>query len=793
MVVPIEQFVKQLEDIGILAGETIKDFMPPNASPIDAKELAKELVRRKKLTTFQAEEVYRGKGMSLLLGNYVLMEEIGAGGMGQVFKAQHRRMNRLVAIKLLPPATMKDKVAIERFEREIKASAKISHPNVVAAYDSDCANGVHFLVMELVEGKDLAALVKRNGPFSISQAVNCVLQAARGLEVAHKKGIIHRDIKPNNLLMDTEGTVKILDMGLARLGVDVDGNPQADLTSTGTIMGTVDYMAPEQALDTKTADARADVYALGCSMFYLLTGKATYDGDTIMKKLLAHREQPIPSLVACRPDASQQLDAVFQKMVAKKLEDRYQSMSEVIADLEPLEAGNQPTVTIQRSASINLDNSANTGFTTQLVLQTIRQSTVKNSVPVTKSKILQPPWKNIKILIGAALFGALLLAGIVISLDTKDGKLIVEVDQPDAMVQVLDLEGKVEISQKGGGRKIVISVDPGKHWLKVVKDGFTTYGQEFELEKGGKKEITAKLMPLEEKPTNAGTQPTPEVPGDQTPLFFQTPTFEPWAVEVAALPAEKQIEAVAKKLMELNSGFDGTVAGFPSGWTIGKSTPKIENGVVTEIGFVTDNVTDISPVRALVELKAFWCADSGGAIGKLSDLSPLRGMVLTKLTCSGTRVSDLLPLQGMPLFQFMCDGTNVESLSPLQDMSLTYLNCGTTLVSDLSPLSGMPLTMLWLYDTKVSDLEPLRGMKLTVLDCNTTQVTNLSPLVGMTLEKLHIHYNAITDLAPLKEMPLKTLQLGFNPQRDAELLRSIQTLEIINGKPVAEFWREVEE
>ena len=159
MALSLEQFAKQLEDSGILAGDTLQDFLPPRAAPQSAQDLAKELILQKKLTTFQAEEVSKGKGKSLTLGNYVLMEKIGAGGMGQVFKARHRRMDRLVAVKLLPPAMTRDQAAIARFDREVKAAAKLRHANIVAADDADAANGVHFLVLELIEGSDLSALV----------------------------------------------------------------------------------------------------------------------------------------------------------------------------------------------------------------------------------------------------------------------------------------------------------------------------------------------------------------------------------------------------------------------------------------------------------------------------------------------------------------------------------------------------------------------------------------------------------------------------------------------------------
>lgn len=339
----VEQFVADVAESELLSeGEVraILEELPAEKRTGDAQALARELVRRKKVSNFQASAIYQGKVQSLSFGNYLVLEKLGEGGMGMVFKARHRRLNRIVALKVLPPAATKSLEAVKRFHREVEAAARLTHPNIVAAYDAGEEHGVHFLVMEYVAGQDLSRLVKQDGPLSVDRATSCILQAARGLEHAHVSGVVHRDIKPANLLLDDEGTVKILDMGLARLS-DADTVERQELTHTGNIMGTIDYMSPEQALQTKTADARADIYSLGCALHFLVAGRVVFEGDTMMAKLLAHREQAIPPLRSPLGTVPPALDAVFRRMIAKNVADRYQSMGEVIRDLEGCLSGKE--------------------------------------------------------------------------------------------------------------------------------------------------------------------------------------------------------------------------------------------------------------------------------------------------------------------------------------------------------------------------------------------------------------------------------------------------------------------
>lgn len=323
----------------------------------DARALAKELLQRAWLTPYQVNQLLQGRGGDLVLGQYVIQERLGEGGMGQVFKAQQRRLNRVVALKVIRKDRLANPEAVRRFHREVQAVAQLSHPNVVVAYDADQVCNTHFFAMEYVEGTDLARLVRESGPLPAVFACDYIRQAALGLQHAHERGLVHRDIKPSNLLVAWaasrrskvpagaaparaagEGTtgrpiVKILDMGLARLDSADDDDSTSQLTQEGSVMGTLDYLAPEQAQNSRLADIRSDLYSLGCTFYFILTGQVPFPGGTATEKLLRHRLDDPPSVDKLRPDVPAGVAAVIRKLLAKKPEDRFQTPAELEAAL----------------------------------------------------------------------------------------------------------------------------------------------------------------------------------------------------------------------------------------------------------------------------------------------------------------------------------------------------------------------------------------------------------------------------------------------------------------------------
>jgi serine/threonine-protein kinase len=305
----------------------------------DSAAVSAWLVEHGPLTQWQTNKLLQGKHKGFTLGKYKLMELLGKGGMSSVYLAEHQLMRRRCAIKVLPMKRVNDSSYLERFHREARAVASLDHPNVVRAYDIDHEldgdREIHFLVMEYVKGQSIQDMVTDHGVLSIENAAEYFRQAALGLESAHKSGLVHRDVKPGNLLVDLGGVVKVLDLGLARFNESTDesGAPLT-VTHDEKVLGTADYLAPEQALDSHSVDHRADIYGLGCTMYFALTGHPPFREGTLTQRLMWHQVKEPPEISESRAevdqtDAGRALVGIIKKLMAKPVDDRHQSMKEV--------------------------------------------------------------------------------------------------------------------------------------------------------------------------------------------------------------------------------------------------------------------------------------------------------------------------------------------------------------------------------------------------------------------------------------------------------------------------------
>lgn len=336
MPLTVEEFQSRLVRSGILDAETLDtarrclNAADPGA---DAEPWGRELVNLKILSRFQAASLLQPRVPALVLHNYILEERLWAGRMAEVFKARHRHLQRTVAIKVLSASLMHSPEDVERFHREVEVAGKLEHPNVITAYDANEYNGVPFLVMQHVAGVDLDVLVRLSGPLSIEDAVQCILQAARGLAHTHDCGVVHRDIKPGNMILGTDGVLRILDLGLAGFASPPNDFVAEKKTVAPVVpMGTPGFHAPEQARLNAAPDPRSDLCSLGYTLYYLLIG-TTVDDETKADRTSATGLRAQPSLRRLRPDVPESLDALFQKTTAYSPDNRYQSANALIEDL----------------------------------------------------------------------------------------------------------------------------------------------------------------------------------------------------------------------------------------------------------------------------------------------------------------------------------------------------------------------------------------------------------------------------------------------------------------------------
>lgn len=329
---PVEKYISVIRKSGLVdVGEfegLLKELAGGNGEQtIGTENLAQQLIARGLLTEWQNRKLLAGKYKGFFLGNFRILGRIGRGGMSEVYLARQLDLDRLVAIKVLLKKQAGVSSSLPRFQREARVTASLNHPNLIQAYDFAQEDDLYYFSMEYVEGLDLEKRVRQQGPLPYGQAVDYIRQAADGLEYAHEQKLIHRDVKPSNLLVDKNDTVKILDLGLAQL--TDPGEQKLTLEFGEKWLGTADYQAPEQCIHSHHIDKRADIYGLGCTLFFLLTGRPPFTGGTTFERMMKHIRDDPPDVKEFRPNAPDDLLAILNVMLAKKPEDRYQSAEEV--------------------------------------------------------------------------------------------------------------------------------------------------------------------------------------------------------------------------------------------------------------------------------------------------------------------------------------------------------------------------------------------------------------------------------------------------------------------------------
>lgn len=769
----LRDFARRLLELELVPREVLREQLA--GSPGSPRVLARALIAADHLTRFQAEMVLRGAGDRLQIGNYRLEEPLGAGGMGQVFRGRHRRLQQPVALKVLSPELCWNKTAIRRFEREVRLASQVSHPNLVRALDAEEQQGRWFLVMELVPGQDLSKRIRKDGPLSVAQAVDCIQQVAQGLQSAHSQGILHRDIKPGNLLLSESGQVKVLDLGLA-ISLSPDASDSStdrtttQLTATGVGLGTVDYMSPEQASDARLVDERSDLYSLGCTLYFLLIGQPPYRGSNPVETLIAHKTAPIPSLRTVRPDVPPALDEMFARLVAKSPEQRYRSCADLLTDLRRLQAQGPSQAAAPTQSPRGSSNPPQSSGPASEDSDAVWSGLTIDPTPVrarSARSTARLPAVPRRWLWGALATTAVLALVLVWWLVSRPDPttLVLEVSPRDAFVELVNDRGTVVTRGAAQKGQVTLQALPGAYQVRLSQDRFEA--QEFPVRLTAGKTNRGKFA-LAESTDPSFEDPEPE---DLT-LWFHSREFDDWNKQLRDLPVAQQYQQIGQKLQELNPGMldELQVHGHP---------PHVRFMLGIE------KVRDLSPLRALKDnpylkhVEDIFCHKSPDTPGLLADLSPLRGLKLKHLRVIYSPLRDLSPLREMPLESLDILGTQVEKLDPLASCQyLKKLSLNRVRVLSLEPLQDLRLEELYLDESSVYDLVPLKKMTslrvLTMFNCR--QIRSLLPLSDIPLVHLIIDRSGVESLDDLKVDQLESLQAILAPISSVQRLKDARKL-----------------
>jgi serine/threonine protein kinase len=570
----------------------------------------------------------------LQLRDYRLLRKIGEGGMGTVYEALHTRLERVVALKILPPERMANAQAVARFQQEMRAAGAFDHPAIVRATDAGDVDGTHFLVMEYVEGIDLSSLSRQTGPLPVAEACALIRQAALGLEHVHERGIVHRDIKPSNLMLTPQGQVKVLDLGLALLqeqSASVDG-----LTTVGQFMGTLDYMAPEQADDSHEVDSRADIYSLGATLYKLLCGRPPYSGrnfNTPLKKFKGLALLPVPPISQHRPDLPEPLVSVIERMLSKDPHDRFQSLAEVAEALERFAAEADLEQLLKSAAGRDETHaSANDGLPGAMI-PVAADDSQRSLDPGPQPKGAAHRWGRWTAIVAIGLL-TLIAAGVTLHIATDAGELVIESHVDDVEIEIRKADETVrDLKLQQGANRTTLRSGAYEIVLKGQTDGLQIAGNRFTLTRGDEHVATVEhislakgeagrrgIVPLGDRSQEHGWQPLrvrlvdedgQPVPGS---VRVAGTTFQGGKIDVREQTAENgwadlgqvpagqlTLEVSVKELSERTSEKIVTGPGRPRDYTIVCPTEKSKRPVPIRF--------DIQPPNDLADLDLYYIAN----------------------------------------------------------------------------------------------------------------------------------------------------------------------------------------